>query len=236
MSLSSLHDAIDNWKLNTDRPFSSLETNEIEQGTIEGLTFSRPDLETATLALAELKPRTKHAARLAEEHINSRLREINHRPIPWLLRVRENLKILTFKDEPNENYTNSLYVILRDGYTEQNGRYGVYVGQTTRTPEDRFEEHMAGINAGNGLQKNGIQLMRSLMWPWQKVPGAMRLYYESALHKALEIGNTSGPKVSGDAKEVETWPAEFQEPLAKLVESHKKTDQFNLNNHPTFLD
>ena len=31
MSLSSLHNAIDNWKLNTDRPFSSLETKEIEQ-------------------------------------------------------------------------------------------------------------------------------------------------------------------------------------------------------------
>ena len=114
------------------------------------------------------------------------------------MKTRKNLAFLKFEDIPNSNYTTSLYVILRDGYTEMNGRYGIYVGQTANTSERRFKEHMAGINAGNGLQKHGIQLMRSLMWPWQKVPGAMRLFYESALHTALEIGNTNGPKVSGD--------------------------------------
>ena len=57
--------------------------------------------------------------------------------------------------------------------------------------------------------------MRSLMWPWQKVPGAMRLYYESALHKALEIANTNGPKVSGDVVPVEEWPEGFQLSLVK---------------------
>ncbi len=132
-------------------PFSSFGTNEIEHGTIEGFSSSKPDLETATLALAELETRTN--VQIAEDRINNRLTKSGHKPIPWLLRVRKNLKILIFEDEPNENYTNSLYVILRDGYTEQNGRYGIYVGQTTNTTEHRFEEHMAGINAGNGLQK-----------------------------------------------------------------------------------
>ena len=218
MSLDLLHNAIGDWSLGTQRPFSSLGTTEIELGALEGLATSMPDLETTTLALAELKNRTRHAARLAEDDINDRLQQINHQPIPWLLRVRENLKILTFEDEPNKNYTSSLYVILRDGYTEQNGRYGVYVGQTTKTPECRFEEHMTGINAGNGLQKNGIQLMRSLMWPWQKVPGAKRLYYESALHKALEIENKEGAKVSGDVVRVEEWPEGFQKSLCELIQ------------------
>ena len=215
MSLSSLHDAIDNWSLNTDRPFSSFGTSEIEHGTIEGLSSSKPDLETATLALAELGTRTRRAARLAEDRINNRLSEVGHEPIPWLLRVRENLKILIFEDEPNENYTTSLYVILRDGYTSKNGRYGLYVGQTTNTPKHRFEEHLNGINSGRGLQENGLQLMNSLMWPWHKVPGARQLEYESALHMALEIGNTNGPKVSGDVVPVEDWPEGFQRPLVK---------------------
>ena len=218
MSLSSLHDAIDNSSLNTDRPFSSFGTNEIEHGTIEGLSSSKPDLETATLALAELETRKRRAARLAEDKINSRLSEVGHKPIPWLPRVRENLKILVFEDEPNENYTNSIYVILRDGFTERNGRYGIYVGQTAKAPEHRFKEHMAGINAGNGLQKNGIQLMRSLMWPWQRVPGAMRLYYESALHTALKIGNTNGPKVSGDVVPADEWPTGFQTALLEFID------------------
>ena len=37
MSLSSLHDAIDNWGLNSDRPFSLKPTR--LKGTIEGLDF-----------------------------------------------------------------------------------------------------------------------------------------------------------------------------------------------------
>ena len=217
MSLDLLHKAIIDRGLHAPRPFSSFGTTEIERGALEGLASSMPDLETTTLALVELEHRNRNAARLAEQHINSRLCEINHEPIPWLLQVREKLKILTFEDEPNENYTASLYVILRDGYTEQNGRYGIYVGQTTNSPEHRFAEHMAGINAGNGLRKNGIQLMRSLMWPWQKVPGAKRLYYESALHQALEIGNKNGPKVSGDAVPIDTWPDNFQDELREAI-------------------
>ena len=132
MSLLALHDAIDNWSLNTDRPLCSFETNEIELGTLEGLSSSKPDLETATLALAELHHRRRHAAHLAEEHINCQLQKIKHEPIPWLLRVRENLKILTFEDERSDNHTKTLYVTLRDGYTEQNGRYGIYAGQTKK--------------------------------------------------------------------------------------------------------
>ena len=218
MSLSGLLKAISDWSLHTQRPFSSFGTTAIERGALEGLEPSQPDIEVATLALAELKHRSRNAARLAEDNINSRLEEIDHQPIQWLFWVRENLKLLTFEDEPNENYTSSLYVILRDGYTEQNGRYGLYIGQTTKTPEHRFEEHMTGINAGNGLQKNGIQLMRSLMWPWQKVPGAKRLYYESALHKALEIENKEGAKVSGDVVRVEEWPEGFQKSLCELIQ------------------
>ena len=217
MSSALLHKAISDWSLHTQRPFSRFGTTEIERGALEGLASSMPDLETATLALAELERRNSNAARLAEDSINDHLQQVNHKPIPWLLQVRENLKNLTFKDEPNENYTSSLYVILRDGYTEQNGRYGIYVGQTTKTPEHRFEEHMTGINAGNGLQKNGIQLIRSLMWPWQKVPGAKNLYYESALHKALEKGNSNGPKVSGDVVPIDTWPDNFQHALKETI-------------------
>ena len=34
------------------------------------------------------------------------------------------------------NYTGSVYIILKDGYTEFNGRYGVYVGQTSKSVEE----------------------------------------------------------------------------------------------------
>ena len=44
-----------------------------------------------------------------------------------------------------------------------------------------------------------------------KSSGAHREFYEAALHKALEINNTGGPIVSGDAKNQEKeWPDDFQ--------------------------
>ena len=47
----------------------------------------------------------------------------------WLLRVRQNLKHLRYEHRPKQSYQTTLYVILRDGYSEQNGRYGIYIGK-----------------------------------------------------------------------------------------------------------
>ena len=133
------------------------------------------------------------------------------------MKARRNLKLLKFEDKPSSNYQNSLYVILRDSPTEGDRRYRIYVGETTKTVEERFEQHISGIKAGRGLPKYGIQLMQSLMWPWQKVPGVKRLYYEAALHKALEIDNDRGPKVLGNSEPTENWPNCFQTKLQKFI-------------------
>ena len=95
--------------------------------------------------------------------------------------------------ETSPNYTSSIYTILRDGYTNQNQRYGVYVGQTSKTIQERFIEH----KSGKGLEKYGIQLMRSL-WLNGKVRASKRLYYETKIHVTLE---EVIPKVSGDINE-----------------------------------
>ena len=99
--------------------------------------------------------------------------------------------------ETSPNYTSSIYTILRDGYTNQNQRYGVYVGQTSKTIQERFIEHKSGTKSGKGLEKYGIQLMRSL-WLNGKVRASKRLYYETKVHVTLE---EVIPKVSGDINE-----------------------------------
>ena len=225
MCLADLQKAIVEWKLNTERPFSNFGTREIETGTLAGLNQSWPDLEVATVALDELKHRARTNSYIARNCIETRLDEIGHQQIQWLFKTRERLKVLAFEDKPNQNYTTSLYVILRDGYTEQNGRYGVYVGQTKNKPDHRFKEHVTGVNAGKGLKQNGMHFMRSLMWPWQKVPGAKRFYYESALHKALEIGNIDGLKVTGDVVPIEEWPKNFQNKLRKYIKSTNEVEK-----------
>ena len=41
-------------------------------------------------------------------------------------------------------------------------RYGIYVGTTTKTIQERYLQHTSGIKSGRGLKKNGLQIMKSL--------------------------------------------------------------------------
>lgn len=185
----------------------------------EGLKRKYPDLELATLAILELEHRGSPKAIKSASKIRAILRENGHQPISWLISARRNLQFLKFEHKPKKSYTNSLYVILRDGFSENNGRYGIYVGETTKAVEERFEQHVSGIKAGKGLTKHGIQLLHSLMWPWQKVPrkDSMNLFYESALHTALTLENISGPKVSGNTQQINDWPDGFQKKLSDIL-------------------
>jgi hypothetical protein len=191
-------------------------------GTLEGLSNALPDLEIATIGLDELNRRRKPNAKNGIKVIESKLLEIGHSTIPWLFKVRHNLQHLQKEHPPKKTYKTTLYVILRDGYTEQNGRYGLYIGETSKTAEERFKEHKEGTRSARGLEEHGIQLLYSLMWPWQKVPQGnhYNLYYESALHFALKINNQNGPKTSGNAEDLEEWPEDFQDALKRAINAN----------------
>lgn len=218
MSWEDLHEVVKNWSdINVERPFIEQQAPFLVDASEEGLSRQYPDIELATLAILELEHRESSKALTSASKINAMLREIEHQPIPWLMQVRRNLHLLKFEHKPKKSYTNSLYVILRDGFSKKNGRYGIYVGETTKTVEERFDQHMRGIKASKGLPKYGIQLLFSLMWPWQKVPGSERLFYESALHHGLTFRNISGPVVSGNTEPIKNWPPNFQKKLVQLI-------------------
>ncbi len=141
-------------------------------------------------------------------------RKIN--PVPWLSEARAVLEVL---DPPQPaNYGASTYVILRDGYTDVNGFFGAYVGTTLRTPEERLKEHLTSRHprAARGLPKHGKCLLRSLMYPYVKVPASARLKYETSLHLALSL---AVPKVTGDIRnDYLEWLPEFQPGLMAALD------------------
>ena len=223
MSYELLSEAVKAWtNIREQRPFKSLSTNPIIVGTLEGLSNALPDLEIATIGLDELNKRRKPNAKNGIKVLESKLLEIGHSTIPWLFKVRHNLQYLQKEHPPKKTYQTTLYVILRDGYTGQNGRYGLYIGETSKTAEERFKEHKEGIRSARGLEEHGIQLLHSLMWPWQKVPRGnhYNLYYESALHFAMKINNENGPKTSGNVEELEEWPEDFQDALKRAINAN----------------
>jgi hypothetical protein len=220
LSQQALREAIQAWtNIREERPFKSFSTRPIIEGALEGLSNTLPDLEIATISVDELSRRSKPNAKKGIKAINTKLSEIGHQTIPWLFKVRRNLQHLQIEHPPKETYQTTLYVILRDGCSQQNSRYGFYVGETSKSAKEIFEEHINGTRSAPEIQEYGIQLLHSLMWPWQKVPQANRynLYYESALHRALKMNSQTGPETSGNIEGVEDWPKGFQNNLCQKL-------------------
>ena len=184
---------LNNFDFTKDRPL--IDQSNVALNLLSIACFPNNDLnlEIATLIYEELKLRNSSCSKSVLSNLLSKFSSVNHEPIKWLKEAR--LMIKKIKDvDTKPQYTNSIYIILRDGYTNQNQKYGVYVGQTSKTVKERFIEHKSGLNSGRGLEKYGIQILKSL-WIHGKVKGSKRLFYETKIHIALE---EVIPKVSGD--------------------------------------
>lgn len=184
---------LENLNFAKERPLIDLLNNDLSKLSDDCFDQNNLDLEIGTLIYDELSLRKSPSSNKILEDLLSKFSSVGHEPINWLKDARSVMKKIK-NVETNPNYTSSIYTILRDGYTNQNQRYGVYVGQTSKTIQERFIEHKSGIKSGKGLEKYGIQLMRSL-WLHGKVRGSKKLYYETKVHITLE---EVIPRVTGD--------------------------------------
>ena len=179
--------------LTKERPLIEFSNNDMDKLTFFCFDKDKLNLEIATLIYEELKLRKSSSSKKVLASLLSKFSSAGHEPIKWLKDARAIMTTIKNVDA-KPNYTNSIYIILRDGFTDQNQKYGVYVGQTSKSIEERFVEHMSGVNSGRGVEKYGIQLLKSL-WFYGKVRGSKRLYYETKVNVILQ---EVIPKVSGD--------------------------------------
>ena len=184
---------LENLNFAKERPLIDLLNNDLSKLSDTCFDQNNLDLEMGTLIYDELNLRKSSSSKKILKDLLSKFSSVGHEPIKWLKDARSLMKKIK-NVETSPNYTSSIYTILRDGYTNQNQRYGVYVGQTSKTIQERFVEHKSGIKSGKGLEKYGIQLMRSL-WLHGKVRGSKKLYFETKVHITLE---EVIPKVTGD--------------------------------------
>jgi hypothetical protein len=179
--------------LTKERPLIKFSNNDMDKLSFFCFDKDNLNIEIATLIYEELKLRKSSSSKKILDSLLLKFSSAGHEPIKWLKNARAIMKTIKNIDT-KPNYTNSIYIILRDGFTDQNQKYGVYVGQTSKSVEERFDEHMSGTNSGRGLEKYGIQLLKSL-WLHGKVRGSKRLYYETKVNVILQAVI---PKVSGD--------------------------------------
>ena len=197
----------------TERLFKSFKSKFLVEACSALLNEENIDLETATLIYNEIEIRKSRKKTFYLNQISQYFKSINHYPIPWLKKARQKMSLIELP-KFNDKYKSNIYLVLRDGYSERNFRYGIYVGTTTKTIQERYLQHTSGINSGRGLKRNGLQIMKSL-FPLKKIKAKERLYFESAINILLK---SVIPKVTGDVqKPINIWPKEFQKKIKKFI-------------------
>jgi hypothetical protein len=76
--------------------------------------------------------------------------------------------------------SHSVYVILLHD-PSAGGRWGLYVGQTSRDPDLRFDQHKAGYKASRAVRRFGIGLLPSLVEHLNPMKGRESVELEAAL-------------------------------------------------------
>ena len=77
---------------------------------------------------------------------------------PWLARAQRAARTLTATTARQASARHSVYVVLLHD-PRFPARWGLYVGQTGREPDLRFDQHKAGYRASGAVTKFGIRLM-----------------------------------------------------------------------------
>ena len=178
-----------------ERPFRNWKDMPLTAAIGGWLSTDPPALELATLAYEELRLRG------TDLNAGMKFAEANLKPVPWLmeagLRVRATFTPDVLAEQKSGRLGANVYVILRHGYSEENGTYGAYVGSTGKTPARRCLEHRKGIRAARGLPRYGIEPLWWLFDFINPVPRARkgREEWETRLHEALA---PVVPKVTGD--------------------------------------
>lgn len=156
-----------------------LQTLPSEQIVAIGLhETSLGNLETATYICDYLATRKKQKFR---NQLVRGMATMGFEPIDFLSKAREIAQ--TFQKTTNGK--NHVYVILLDGYAKQ--RFGVYVGQTSRRIEARFEQHMTGHKYAARCHRKMTILLPSLFEHLNPLSTKEALLLERQLAEAFSM-------------------------------------------------
>jgi hypothetical protein len=120
------------------RPFSPWKTEEVEKHAYNAA--SEGDIETLSYCLAELSPKHRNIDLTVWLNITEFAQKLGLQPVDWLERAAEVTRLFT----PQTTGKHNLYIILLSGLNGKIPGYGLYVGETSKSPVARFNEHAQG--------------------------------------------------------------------------------------------
>jgi len=80
----------------------------------------------------------------------------------WMAKAERAARTLRAATARAAGTGHSVYVILLHD-PARGGRWGLYVGQTARDPDWRFDQHKAGYKASSAVRRFGVRLLPELV-------------------------------------------------------------------------
>lgn len=112
----------------------------------------------------------------------------------WLAKAGRAARVLRAVTVGEAGAGHSVYVVLlHDPRFPE--RWGLYVGQTSRDPDRRFDQHKAGYKASGAVRRFGIRLLPDLVEHLNPMRGWESLDLEGALADAFRVAGV--PWVEG---------------------------------------
>src|SRR3954464_11625163 len=102
----------------------------------------------------------------------------------WMTKAKSAALRLRAETIGADGARHSVYVILLHD-PRRGERWGLYVGQTSRDPDWRFDQHKAGYKASSAVKRFGIRLLPYLVEHLNPMSGPESLVLEAALANAF---------------------------------------------------
>ena len=118
--------------------FLSWQTKEIVKHACDATL--NDDLETLSSCLAALSPKHRSSTLTEWLDVIEYAQTLGLEPISWLDKAAD----VTALFNPKTSGKYNIYVILLSGLKGKAPGYGLYVGETSKAPADRFNEHVTG--------------------------------------------------------------------------------------------
>ncbi|SFS11860.1 hypothetical protein [Sphingomonas jatrophae] len=102
----------------------------------------------------------------------------------WIARAAAAARTLSATSAGQRGAGHSVYVILLHNPARRDA-WGLYVGQTARDPDWRFDQHKAGYKASGAVKRFGIRLLPALTEHLNPMRRWEAIELEAALAEAL---------------------------------------------------
>ena len=126
------------------RPFLACKTKEIEKHACDAAR--KGDIENLSYCLAELSPKHRTRAISTWMNVTEFAQTLGLEPIEWLDKAVETTRSFSTQSTGKHN----LYIILLSKLRGKYPGYGLYVGETSKSPKVRYEEHALGKRNNKG--------------------------------------------------------------------------------------